>query len=75
MDIEEKMKLIAELLEEDVSEISNTTKLSEMDYWDSMAALSLIVLLEENFGRTDISSDKISAMFTVQNILDVMEEI
>jgi len=75
MDIEKKMQLIAELLEQDVSMISPTTGLSEMEYWDSMAALSLIVLLEENFGRTDISSDKINAMFTVQNILDVMEEI
>jgi acyl carrier protein len=56
MDIEEKMCLIAELLEEEVTVISPTTELSAMDYWDSMAALSLIVLLEENFGRTDITT-------------------
>ena len=75
MDIEGKMCLIAELLEEEVSVISPATELAAMDYWDSMAALSLIVLLEENFGRTDISSDKIKTMTTVQHILDVMEKI
>ena len=75
MNIEEKMSMIAELLEEEVSAISSATELTAMDYWDSMAALSLIVLLEENFGRTDISSDKIKTMTTVQHILDVMEEI
>ena len=75
MDIQKKMRLIAELLEEEVSEISPATELAAMDYWDSMAALSLIVLLEENFGRTDISSDKIKTMTSVQDILDVMEKI
>lgn len=75
MNIEEKMSMIAELLEEEVSAISSATELTAMDYWDSMAALSLIVLLEENFGRTDISSDKIKTMTTVQHILDVMEKI
>ena len=75
MGLDEKMVLIAELLEVEVTEINTDTELGAMEYWDSMAALSLIVLLEDNFNRTDVTSDKIKSLNTIQDVLSLMEVV
>ena len=43
-----------------------------MDEWDSIAALSLIVMLDEEFEKT-ITGDEIRALVTVNDILAYME--
>jgi acyl carrier protein len=73
MDILEKTKLLAEMLEVDVSEINADTLLESISTWDSMAALSLIALLEEHFGRSDIDGRQISQMKIIEDIYKVME--
>lgn len=74
MDIAEKTRLLADMLEVDVSEIDAGTQLDSLATWDSMAALSLIVLLEEHFGRADIDGNQIKHMKTVGDIFKVMEK-
>ncbi len=73
MDIIEKTQLLAEMLEVRASSINAATLLDSIPTWDSMAALSLIILLEENFGRLDIDGNQIKNMKTVEDIFNVME--
>ena len=48
------------------------TWIADIDEFDSIAKLSLIVLMDDEFGKT-IKSDDIKALVTVQDILDIME--
>jgi acyl carrier protein len=73
VDIIEKTQLLAEMLEVRASSINAATLLDSIPTWDSMAALSLIILLEENFGRLDIDGNQIKNMKTVEDIFNVME--
>ena len=74
MDIAEKTRLLAEMLEVDASEVHADTELESFSTWDSMAALSLIALLEEHFGRSDIDGTQIRHMKKVDDIFKVMEK-
>lgn len=74
MDEVKKINLLAEMLEVNVSEINADTLLDSIPTWDSMAALSLIALLEENFDRSDIDGREISQMQKIQDVLNVMEK-
>ena len=73
MDLKEKLALIEEALDIDEGSLSPETLLSEVDEWDSIAALSLIVMLDEEFEQT-ISGEQIKALVTVQDILAYMEK-
>ncbi|WP_348692391.1 acyl carrier protein [Duganella fentianensis] len=74
MDIAEKSQLLAEMLEVDVSEIQPEAELTSFDMWDSMAALSLIALLEEHFGRADVDGGLIRKMKKIADVFNVMEK-
>jgi acyl carrier protein len=73
MDIAEKTRLLAEMLEVDISEVQADKQLESLSNWDSMAALSLIALLEEYFDRSDIDGTQIRQMKKVGDIFEVME--
>jgi acyl carrier protein len=66
-----KLSLIAELLEKE--SVQPYDSLSNFPLWDSMTSLSLIVLLEEQFNKTDIDADTLSELKTVNDILKLME--
>ena len=68
---DKKLTLIAELLEEE--SVNSSDSLSSFPLWDSMTSLSLIVLLEEQFNKTDIDADTLSELKTVDDILKLME--
>ncbi len=70
----EKLNLIAEVLELTPSEINADTDLVTVNTWDSMAALSLIVMLEENFQKVDVDSQMIKSFKKISDILDIMEK-
>jgi acyl carrier protein, putative len=72
MDINEKMALIAELLELEVSNFTPETKLEELEEWDSLAAISYVVMMDEHFGVTANPND-IRNFKTIQDILDSMK--
>jgi len=72
MDLKEKIGLIEELLEVEKGSLTPETMLEDIDEWDSMTALSLIVLLEEDFGKS-VSGKEIRAMKIVGDILKFME--
>lgn len=74
MEINQKLEILAEILETKASDIAPDDNLDKFSSWDSMAALSLIVALEENFGRSDIDGKMIKSFVFVQDILNVMEK-
>ncbi len=72
MDIKEKLCLLEELLDVEEGSLRAEDKMEEMEEWDSMTVLSLIVLLDEKFGK-QISGKQIKALQTIDDILKLME--
>ena len=72
MSTEEKIAMLQEAFEMDEGSLTPDMQLADIDEFDSIAKLSLIVLMDDEFGKT-IKSDDIKALVTVQDILDIME--
>ena len=68
---QEKLAMLEELLEEDAGSLSPDTVLEELDSWDSMAKLSLIVLMDDEFSK-NLSGETIRGFVRVADILDYM---
>ena len=68
---EEKMTLLKDMLELDGGSLTPETELSSIEEYDSMAKLSLIVLMDEECGKK-LTGEKIREFKTVQDILDFM---
>ena len=64
--------MIEEVLDVEEGSVSPETELADVDEWDSIAALSLIVMLDEKFEKT-VSGAQIKALETVNDILAYME--
>ena len=69
---DKKLAVLEYILELDEGELKENTKLSELEGWDSMAKISLIALMDDEFGKA-ISSEHIRGFNTVQDILDFMD--
>lgn len=67
----EKIALLEDMLELESGDLKEETTLKEIPVWDSMAALSLIVLCDEQFGKK-LSGEQIVKFKTVKDILDFM---
>lgn len=72
MSEKEKLALLEEMLEFEEGQLEATQKISDIDEFDSMARLSLIVLFEDELNKK-ITGDDIDKYVTVQDILDAME--
>ncbi len=67
----EKLALLEEMMELDSDSLTENTVLEDLSEWDSMAALSLIVLVDENFGKK-LSANQIKSFKTIKDILNFM---
>lgn len=72
MELNEKLALIEEALDTEEGVLTPEAMLDDMDEWDSISALSLIVMLDEHFNKT-ITGAEIKALKTVGDILVYME--
>ncbi|MEY8311816.1 acyl carrier protein [Oscillospiraceae bacterium 42-9] len=72
MELKEKLALIEEALDTEEGVLTPETILDEVDSWDSIAALSLIAMMDDNFGKT-LSGAELKALVTVGDILTHME--
>ena len=68
----EKIALIEETLDLDEGTLTADTVLDDVDEYDSMAKLSLIVMMDDEFGKK-LTGDVIKGLKTVGDILAVME--
>lgn len=73
MSTEKKMELLAEILDVDAGDLSPETRLADLEEWDSIAALSFIAMMDEEFGKEFKGTD-VRKLVTVQNALNVMEK-
>lgn len=67
----EKINLIEETLETDEGSLSMDTALEDVDEYTSMAKLSLIVMMEDEFG-VKLTGDMIKGFKTVGDIVALM---
>lgn len=72
MELKEKLALLEETLDVEEGTLTSETALDDLEEWDSIAALSLIVMLDEQFEKT-ISGNEIKALRTVSDILNHMQ--
>lgn len=68
----QKLKLFEEMLELDEGTLNEGTLLDSIDVWDSMAAISLIVLMDEKFNKP-LKASQIKSFNTVKDVIDFME--
>lgn len=71
MTTEEKIALLEDMLELDNGSLKPETVLADIDEYDSMAKLSLIVLMDDEFSKK-LTGEQIREFKTVQDILDFM---
>ena len=71
MTIEEKLALLEDTLELDNGQLKPEMELSSIAEYDSMGKLSLIVMMDDEFGKK-LTGEQISEFSTVQDILDFM---
>ena len=71
MTTEEKIALLEDMLELDNGSLKPETVLVDIDEYDSMAKLSLIVLMDEECGKK-LTGEQIREFKTVQDVLDFM---
>lgn len=69
---EEKIALLEDMLELDANTLTPETELSAIEEYDSMAKLSLIVLMDEECGKK-LTGEQIRTFKTVQDVLDFMD--
>ena len=68
---EEKLELLEELFEMD-DKLSPDRELNDIEEYDSIAKLAVMVMFEDEFGKK-ISGDQMRAFLKVKDILDLME--
>lgn len=68
---QEKLALLEDMFELEEGELSSTTELDDLEEWDSMSKLSLIVLMNDECGKK-LSSEEIKEFKTIGDILNFM---
>ena len=68
---QEKIIMLEEMLELEEGTLNEDIVLSELEEWNSMAALSLIVLMDEEFGKK-LTGKEIKEFRIVKDILSYM---
>lgn len=68
---QEKIAMLEETWEMDEGTLKSDTVLADVDEYDSMAKLSLIVLMDDEFG-VKLTGDVIKGFVTVGDILKLM---
>ena len=72
MTIKEKLALLEETMDLDEGTLKEDMLLEDIDEYDSMAKLALIVMFDEEFGKK-VDSDTVKGFKTVSDILTIME--
>jgi len=72
MELQKKLNLLEEMLELDEGSLDVSVELDTIESWDSMAAISLIALVDEHFDKR-LTATQIKEFKTVQDIINFME--
>ncbi len=69
---QEKLALLEETIEADEGALTPDMLLENVEEYDSLSKLSIIVMMDEEFGKK-LTSDDFNGFKTVKDILDVMK--
>lgn len=69
---EKKVSLLADIFDCEVDELTVDKVLSELDNWDSMTKLALIVMMDDECGKT-LTSNEIKTFRTIGDIMAYMD--
>jgi len=72
MSNKEKLLLLEEIMDIDEGTLAEDTVLSEIEEWDSIAILSFIAMMDEEFGKT-VKGVEIKSFVTAKDAMDIME--
>lgn len=73
MSDERKLELLEEMLELDTGTLKPDTVLDSLDEWDSIALISFIALVDDEFGKM-IKGNTVKEQKTVGDLMTLMEE-
>jgi acyl carrier protein len=68
---EKFLQVVAEALEKDLQSIQITDNFRDYEEWDSLAILSTMALIEENFGTT-ISRENLNKCQTLEDLYNLV---
>ena len=68
---DEKITVLEDMLELDGDTLKPEMNLNDIPEYDSMAKLSLIVMMDDEFGKK-LTGEQIREMKTVQDVIDFM---
>ncbi len=69
----EFIKKFAEIFDDvDASALSSTTKFRELDDWDSIAGLSVICMVDEEYGVT-LNAEDMKACHTIKDLFSKVQ--
>lgn len=71
MTTEEKLHLLEDVFELDENTLTPETVLNDLEEYDSMSKLSIIVMMDDEFDKK-LTGEQIRHFETVQDILDFM---
>jgi acyl carrier protein len=63
---------MADALEIDAAELNNDTVFKDLASWDSLAALSMIAMIDDSY-NVSVGGDDLEKAITVQNLRDLLE--
>lgn len=69
---QEKLEILADILEMDEEEINRDVVLADCDTWDSVAVLSVISVINEQFDRFPTAAE-IRQYKTIGDLMDAMK--
>ena len=72
METTKKLAMIEEIMDLDEGTLTPATVLEDLEDWDSMAKLSVMVMMDDEFGKV-LTGDAVRALKTVQDILNFMD--
>lgn len=70
---EEKIQIIADILEVEPEEVQEDMVLEDFETWDSVAVLSVIAMMDEKFGKYPHASE-IRSYIKVGDLMENMEK-
>lgn len=72
MNTEKKLKLLEEIMDLEEGELTPQMQLKDIEQYSSMAKLSLIVLMNDEFSKK-LTNEQMKKFITVKDILDYMD--
>lgn len=69
----EKIEILADILEVEPEELTEETRLEEIETWDSVAVLSFISVMGESFNKYPLAGE-IRGYETIGDLMEAMKE-